>query len=99
MNLLPDNTNQNADDFDFGTIVAIFFGIVVAIIALPLLIVWALIMNTSNTSRGSGSCSPRNDEKTQAEVDPDGWKDMVMIHQHYEMNDFGTIQGLKDPEW
>ena len=42
---------------------------------------------------------PVEDEKTQAEVDPDGWKDMVMIHQHYEMNDFGTIQGLKDPEW
>ncbi len=38
--------------------------------------------------------------KTQAEKSTKAlMDDAVFLHQHYKMNEFGTILGPKDPEW
>ena len=55
-------------------------------------------------ARPNSNSSPVDeDQQTQAEIDAKAAiaanDELGMIHQHYKMNEFGTIQGPKGPEW
>ena len=79
MQLFSNQRNQTTVDIDFALIVGILFGITVMIVALPLLIVGALIMRALE-SRGNASRThdtPAENQQTQAEIDArasiEGW--------------------------
>ena len=78
----------------------VLFWVVFLIGAIAALLLFFIFGVLKEVFDGDESTSPVGDQRTQAEIDAAAWNDELgMIHQHYEMNEFGTIQGPKDPEW
>jgi hypothetical protein len=73
---------------------------VVILASFLLMIIWKLF---KAMARSDGNSSPVENQQTQAEIAAKAAivanDELGMIHQCYKINEFGTIQGLKDPEW
>ena len=73
---------------------------VVILASFLFMIIWELFKAMARPDEDS---SPVEKQQTQAEIDAKAAiaanDELGMIHQHYKMNEFGTIQGPKGPEW